>query len=232
MGQSTQPSHANSATPVHLAIAAHHIAWEGLRVSEAFLDASGQEYRKKLMWPAKEAEGEAAGDLLYTACGTRDGAEALVAHLQWYLAPRPGLSEHFEPSFADDLRARTADLLVLLGKKAPSSSSPIRAAIAEHRAAWEALWAAPPKEEGWDEAWWSVLCEARGRTGALLEVPCGNRAGARVLLKHLRVFLAELAEASEEVQDGGSFYQSATEARLADLAMLLDAEASTARHAA
>lgn len=202
MGQSTQPSHANSATPVHLAILAHRIAWEGLRVSEAFLDASGQEYRKKLMWPAQEAEGEAAGDLLYTACGSRDGAEALVVHLQWYLASRPGLSEHFEPSFADDLRVRTADLLMLLGKKAPSSSSQIRAAIAEHRAAWEALRTAPPKADGWDEPWWSVLCEARGTTGALLEVPCESRAGARALLKHLRVFLTELAATSEEVQDG------------------------------
>lgn len=232
MVQSTQPSCANNATPVHLAILAHRIAWEGLRVSETFLDASGQEYRKKLMWPAQEAEGEAAGDLLRTACRNRDEAAALAAHLQWYLAPRPGLSEHFDPSFAADLRVRTADLLMLLGKKAPSSSSSIRAAIAEHRAAWDALRTAPPKADGWDEAWWSVLCEARGTTGALLEVACGNRAGARVLLKHLRVFLAELSEASEEVQDGGSFYQSATEARMTDVAMLLDAVAGTARHAA
>ena len=201
MGQSMPQPFVDAVAPIHLAIAAHRIAWEGLQASTAFFDATGQEHRMKLVWPAQDAEVEAMADILGTSCGSPDGAEAVVSHLQWYLAPCSVRAAQAEPPQVRDIRARIADLLLLLGRRAPGSSAPIRAAIEAHRAAWDACRTAPGTGEGWDEVGWSLQSAVQEASGALREVPCGNRAGAQALLQHLRGFTAELEAADPELRE-------------------------------
>ena len=124
------------AGPILSAIRAHRRAWA------AFQIAPDDEAPA-----AEEAEYEAAQSLLGTACGTRAGAHALIAHLRWYVAEEKdnlltaGLGGCH---LGAQLGARLAELVLfvpeasppaVIALPAPRGPSALLAAIETHRSA-------------------------------------------------------------------------------------------------
>ncbi len=125
--------------PIFSAIAAHRDAWAAFQVAP---DDEASE--------AEEAEYEAAMKLLGTACASQAGALALVAHLRWYVEEEKdnlltaGLGGCH---LGAQLNARLSELVMFIGMApavtpapmlalpAPRRSSPLRAAIEDHRSA-------------------------------------------------------------------------------------------------
>lgn len=91
-------------------------------------------------------------------------------------------------------------------------NDPIHAAIARHRAAYDAFQIAP---EG--EATMLANDDHDAATDAIATMPCASRFGALALLTHLRWWLTEEAEFSAAHQPGYSIAQ----ARVADLTLFL-----------
>lgn len=124
------------ADPILSAIRAHRRAWAAFQIAP---DDEASE--------AEEAEYEAAQSLLGTACGTRPGAHALIAHLRWYVAEEAdnlltaGLGGCH---LGAQLSARLAELVLfvpeapppaVIALPAPRGPSPLLAAIEDHRSA-------------------------------------------------------------------------------------------------
>ncbi|TGD93744.1 hypothetical protein [Methylobacterium nonmethylotrophicum] len=123
------------ADPILSAIRAHRRAWAVFQVAPDE-EAEGAEH----------AEYEAAMRLLGTACSTRPGAHALIAHLRWYMAEERdnlltcGLGGC---DLGDLVRARLAELVLLVPEASPPAvialpacrPSPLLAAIEDHRSA-------------------------------------------------------------------------------------------------
>lgn len=124
----------SSADPIMAAIVAHRRAWAAFQIAPDDVASA-----------AEDDEHEAAQRLLGTACTSRDGAVALVAHLGWYIGEEAdnlltaGLGGCH---LGSQLRARLAELNLFLGLTpsiivlpAPRGPSPLLAAIEEHRSA-------------------------------------------------------------------------------------------------
>ncbi|TNC16418.1 hypothetical protein FF100_04005 [Methylobacterium terricola] len=124
------------ADPILSAIRAHRRTWAAFQIAP---DDEASE--------AEEAEYEAAQSLLGTACGTRAGAHALIAHLRWYVAEErdnlltAGLGGCH---LGAQLKARLAELVMfvpeasppaVIALPAPRGPSPLVAAIEAHRSA-------------------------------------------------------------------------------------------------
>ncbi|MCF4123831.1 hypothetical protein [Methylobacterium sp. SyP6R] len=124
------------ADPILSAIRAHRRAWAAFQISPDE-EAEGAEH----------AEYEAAMRLLGTACATRPGAHALIAHLRWYVEEEGtnlltcGLGGC---DLGDLIRARLAELVMfvpeasppaVIALPAPRGPSPLLAAIEDHRSA-------------------------------------------------------------------------------------------------
>ncbi|MGF3026943.1 hypothetical protein ACQVP2_29515 [Methylobacterium aquaticum] len=92
---------------------------------------------------------------------------------------------------------------------------PILAAIAAHRAAWQAYAVAP---DGLSAQAHHV--DQRAALSTLLGTPCATRAGAEGLLRHLRTCLA----ADGTSVDLGPFFARVAHARAQDLALTLDVD--------
>lgn len=125
--------------PIFSAIAAHREAWSTFQVAP---DDEASE--------AEDAEYEAVMKLLGTACASQAGALALVAHLRWYVEEEKdnlltaGLGGCH---LGAQLSARLSELVMFLGMApavtpapmlalpAPRRSSPLLAAIEDHRSA-------------------------------------------------------------------------------------------------
>lgn len=130
------PAPAAVADPILLAIRTHRRAWALFQVAP---DDEAAE--------AEEAEHEASMRLLGTACASRAGAHALIAHLRWYVAEEGAnlLTSGIGGCERDDLvRARLAELVLfvpdasppaVIALPAPMGPSPLLAAIEEHRSA-------------------------------------------------------------------------------------------------
>ncbi|GJD66594.1 hypothetical protein [Methylobacterium frigidaeris] len=130
------PAPIADADPILSAIRAHRRAWA------AFQIAPNEEASE-----AEEAEYEAAQALLGTACASRAGAHALIAHLRWYVAEEAdnlltaGLGGCH---LGAQLKARLAELVMfvpeasppaVIALPAPRGPSPLLAAIEAHRSA-------------------------------------------------------------------------------------------------
>jgi len=124
------------ADPILSAIRAHRRAWAAFQIAP---DDEASE--------AEEAEYEAAQALLGTACASRAGAHALIAHLRWYVAEEAdnlltaGLGGCH---LGAQLAARLAELVMfvpeasppaVIALPAPRGPSPLLAAIETHRSA-------------------------------------------------------------------------------------------------
>ncbi|WP_125901154.1 hypothetical protein [Methylobacterium indicum] len=124
------------ADPILSAIRAHRRAWAAFQIAP---DDEASE--------AEEAEYEVAQSLLGTACGTRAGAHALIAHLRWYVAEEAdnlltaGLGGCH---LGAQLAARLAELILFVPEASPPSvialpaprgPSPLLAALETHRSA-------------------------------------------------------------------------------------------------
>lgn len=124
------------ADPILSAIRTHRRAWAAFQVAPDE-EAEGAEH----------AEYESAMRLLGTACGTRPGAHALIAHLRWYVEEEganlltAGLGGC---DLGDLIRARLAELILfvpeasppaVIALPAPRGPSPLLAAIEDHRSA-------------------------------------------------------------------------------------------------
>jgi hypothetical protein len=130
------PAPAASAHPILPAIRAHRRAWALFQVAPDDEVAA-----------AEEAEHEASMRLLGTACASRAGAHALIAHLRWYVAEEGTnlLTSGIGGCERGDLvRARLAELVLfvpefsppaVIALPAPMGPSPLLAAIEEHRSA-------------------------------------------------------------------------------------------------
>ncbi|MCF4130261.1 hypothetical protein [Methylobacterium sp. SyP6R] len=117
------------------AIAAHRHAWAGCR--------AGPEGGT---WQAEDRETRALEALLGTECGTVGGMRALKAHLGWYLSEEADCLAAEDGPFGRIVRARRADLALMLGEPAPSAAPPgpsaLYAAITAHGVANDAASAA------------------------------------------------------------------------------------------
>lgn len=124
------------ADPILSAIRAHRRAWAAFQIAP---DAEAE--------GAEHAEYEAAMRLLGTACRTRPGAHALIAHLRWYIEEEAanlltcGLGGC---DLGDLIRARLAELVMfvpeasppaVIALPAPRGPSLLLAAIETHRSA-------------------------------------------------------------------------------------------------
>ncbi|MCE4224916.1 hypothetical protein HCU64_14225 [Methylobacterium sp. C25] len=207
-------------SPIYLAIRAHHLCWEALCASSAAFDAAGETEWKQQDWGARDAESQAAWIVLKTPCGSREGAAALVEHLEWYLAADTQHPGGDGPDSVEANSARLADLRMLLGAGPETAEGPMLAAIEANRSAWSALLAAAA-ERG--DARWEAEGEARSTAYEIKETSCGSRAGAAALREHLEVYLPALA--AREL-DGAAGFEGALAARLADLRMLLGESSS------
>ncbi|OAS20795.1 hypothetical protein A5481_22135 [Methylobacterium platani] len=132
----TLPAPIAVADPILSAIRSHRRAWAAFQVAP---DDEAED--------AEHAEYEAAMRLLGTACSTRPGAHALIAHLRWYVEEEAanlltcGLGGC---DLGDLIRARLAELVLfvpeaspptVIALPAPRGPSPILAAIEAHRSA-------------------------------------------------------------------------------------------------
>lgn len=123
--------------PIHAAIAGHREAWDAFQVAPEGEDTI----------LANDALFEALDALLAASCATRPGADALLAHLRWWLAEEAEFAAGYQPAYGR-AEARAAELAMLLGAPAPGSggADPIfvvldaaNTAETEHTLACEAL---------------------------------------------------------------------------------------------
>jgi hypothetical protein len=157
-------------------------------MGSAYLHATNQPDRMKQTWPAEEAEDEAFDEVCCLPCGSREGATAMLAHLEWYL---DAVSSHpTRPRLAASdvtlARVRMSDMRLVLGDVAPASSASIMAAIQAHRVAWLAFVAAPGQDVIGFDAWWELSLVPDEAADTVLATPCGDRHGAAALVAHVR----------------------------------------------
>ncbi|MGV7031258.1 hypothetical protein [Methylobacterium symbioticum] len=216
-------------SPVHFAIALHRRTWQALQASAAFLRAAGKaEEREDVTWPAEDAEDEALTDLLMLSCRDRADAEAIRAHLTWYLGvrpqhpKRPALSEA-EGSF---IAVRLRDLGMVLGAEGAGAApvpepGAMLGLILAHRAAWSLYSATPHAEEtGWD-AHFALTDVAGAGSEAVLLAPCADQAEAIVFIEHAHWYAAELEAVGEAVADCFGYESRQMLARAGDLVAYL-----------
>ncbi|TXM69972.1 hypothetical protein [Methylobacterium sp. WL120] len=206
-----------------MALAIHRNTWATLLMGSAYFQASNQPERMKLKWPAEEAEDEAFDEVSCLPCGSREGAAAMLAHLEWYL---DAVSAHptrhrLAPSDVTLARVRMSDMRLVLGDVAPVSSAPILAAIEAHRAAWLAYLAAPGRDVLGFDAWWALRLPPDAAADTVLATPCGDRHGAAALVAHVRWYAEELELADENMTGGLDYAARRLQARGADLSLLL-----------
>lgn len=219
------PPHVPDRSPltVRMAIAIHQNTWAALHMSSAFLQATDQSERMQLMWPAEDAEDEAFDELLRLPCGSREGAASMLAHLEWYASVVSSHPKRRKLTGSDGalVRVRMADMRLVLGLEAPTSPAPVLAAIEAHRAAWQVYTAAPRRNVIGFDAWWAFSVAADAAADAVLEMPCGDRHGAKALDAHAQWYAEELAKADDDLTDGFDYALRRLQARQADLSLLL-----------
>lgn len=216
------------ASPVQFAIALHRRAWQTLQASSAFLDATGKSDRKRLVWPARDAEDEALTDLLMLSCRDHSDAIAMLKHLVWYLGVGHQHPKAPTPGEADGafIAVRLRDLGIILGKEVQGAApvpepGAMAALIAAHRASWSAYLATPhPEATGWD-AHFALTGAVDGAALAFLRSPCADRGEAAAFVEHVRWYSAELEAAGEGLTDGFDHEAQQLQARAGDLALLL-----------
>lgn len=102
-----------SADPIHAAIARHRAAYDAYQVAP-----EGR--------PSIEANDEydaASEALVATACATRFGALALLAHLRWWLTDEAEFKDGHQPAYGL-AEARASDLVLFLGTPLPPAVRP------------------------------------------------------------------------------------------------------------
>jgi hypothetical protein len=97
---------AHFADPIHAAIERHRTAYDAFQVAPEG-DASLE---------AEDAYDAASDALTATACATRFGALALLAHLRWWLTEESDFADGHQPAYGI-AQARAADLSLFLGTR-------------------------------------------------------------------------------------------------------------------
>jgi hypothetical protein len=207
---------------VRIALAIHRNTWVALDMTTAFLHATDQSERLQWVWPPEDAEDEAFDEITRLSCGSREGAAAMLAHLEWYLEAHPSHPKQpvLSPAEATLVRVRMADMRLLLGHAAPTSPAPILSGIEVHRAAWLAFVAVPGRDVIGREAWRALDVASDAAADAVLEMPCGDKQGAAALVAHTRWYAEELAKADDSLTDGLGYALRPLQARQVDLSLL------------
>lgn len=218
--EAAQPS------PLQFAVAVHCRSWQTLQASNALLDAIDRPDRKKVMWPAEDAESEAEDDVMLVACRDLKDAAALLTHLRWYLEVRPQrpIRPELNPRTTDLIAARMADLSFMLGEAGwRAGGGDLAATLAEHRRAWSTYLATPdPEVTGWD-VHHALTGAVDAAVSAVLAMPCANLADGAALVSHAQWYSAELEAAGEDLTDGFTYEVQHLRARAGDWAMFLGA---------